>query len=233
MERGKLIVVEGIDSSGKGSQKKALDRVVSGFGLKTETYDFPQYKTTLLGPLLERMLYQKEFGDLNEINPYFAAPWYALDRFEVKPKIRLAIRQGKIVICDRYVPSNFHQAAKLPAGQVREEFVNWFETLEYDLLELPREDAVVFLDVLPEYARELAIQRLGSSEESHKRVGLDIAETNFAHQKASAEVYRDIASRRPHWLRIDCMVNENKMKEEPQITYEIVNSLRRQKVLPR
>lgn len=239
MERGKIIVVEGIDASGKGTQVRALAETLNKhFDVRTDIFSFPIYEGTLFGPLLDKLLHGQKFDGIDYLNPdtaYLLFPLFALNRVEGVPAIEKAVSGGRWPLLDRYIPANFHQASKFPKGEGREKFIELFEKTEYELLKLPREDVVVFLDVDPKYTRRLAILRATeqAGKDGKRLRGMDIAEQNFAHQQSAAEIYRDIAGRREHWIRIDCMKTPEEIKEATQITREIVEGLQRHKILPR
>ncbi|HLC66288.1 MAG TPA: thymidylate kinase, partial [Candidatus Nanoarchaeia archaeon] len=130
MVRGKLIVLEGIDGSGKTTQTKMLVARLKREGYAVETIDFPQYYTTFFGKMVAQYL-RGEFGALDQVSPYLAAILYAGDRFERKEQLEQWLAEGKIVIANRYVSANMgHQASKIPRSK-RAVFVQWLDQLEY------------------------------------------------------------------------------------------------------
>src|SRR5579864_3132642 len=136
--RGKLIVLEGIDGSGKRTQLGLLAREFDARGLSTVQVSFPRYESSF-GKLVARYL-NGEFGSLDAVDPHFSALIYAGDRFEAKGQLESALAAGKIVLADRYIGSNLaHQTSRAAPGQ-REEFLRWLKHLEYDLYGLPVED---------------------------------------------------------------------------------------------
>ena len=108
---GKLIVIEGIDGSGKGTQLKMLLKYLNEKNINHVSFDFPQYGKTFFGDFAGRFL-NGEFGHFSRINPYLASFLYAADRWQVKDKIWQAINDGKLVVCNRYTPSSIYQAVK-------------------------------------------------------------------------------------------------------------------------
>ena len=110
--KGKLIVFEGIDGSGKGTQTKKLFNFLKNKGIKTELFEFPFYSETFFGKEVGNYL-NGEFGGLKEIHPKLSAMLYAGDRYEKRDELIKKLNQGYLIICDRYVPSNIaHQTAK-------------------------------------------------------------------------------------------------------------------------
>ena len=85
-KRGKLIVIDGLDGSGKATQTKLLLAKLKKEGYKTAVTDFPQYYTAFFGKMVGRYL-SGEFGKINQVSPYLASVLYALDRFEAKEKM--------------------------------------------------------------------------------------------------------------------------------------------------
>lgn len=227
MVEGKIIVIEGVDGSGKATQAKALAENLQKFR-EVEAFSFPQYESSFFGALVARML-SGEFGGLNDINPYLAAPIYAFDRWEASLRIRRAKEAGKIVVVDRYSPSNFHQAAKFRVPGEREKFIDFFEQMEYDVLRIPREDIVIFLHVPPALAQKFVARKDRRSHLGRRK--LDIAESDLDHLQRASAMYKEIAGKRENWLLIDCMVDE-RMRGERDIQQEILARLRRHKILP-
>lgn len=145
---GKLIVFEGLDSSGKATQTRLLAEKLRLLGKEFEVIDFPQYGQWSAA-FVEHYL-NGEFGELGfgsyTISAEQASLFYALDRFACKKKLVEWLNAGKNVIANRYVASNqAYQAAKIqnPAG--REKFLKWLDELEYKILGLPRPNIVMYL----------------------------------------------------------------------------------------
>jgi len=133
MTRGKLIVIEGIDGAGKGTQAGLLAHALQQRGIAFVTFSFPRYESSF-GRLIAQFL-NGDFGPLAAVDPHFSALLYAGDRLEAKPDLEGALNSGRAVVLDRYVASNLaHQAARMPAER-RGEFVGWLRQL-YDL-EMP------------------------------------------------------------------------------------------------
>src|SRR5580704_16828622 len=142
---GRLIAIEGIDGSGKGTQLELLQKVLRARGVAVHATGFPHYQSwfgTMVGQFLNG-----KFGALESVDPHFAALLYAGDRFEAKHELTDALAEGKLVLADRYIASNLaHQTGRVHAPQ-REEFIAWLEHLEYSIYGLPREDRVIYLRV--------------------------------------------------------------------------------------
>ena len=199
---GKIIVLEGIDGSGKQTQAGELKKRLEKKGRDCELLHFPRYEETFFGREVARYL-NGVYGGLNDLHPKLAAMLYAGDRFEKKEFIDKRLRQGTIFIFDRYVSSNIaHQSAKLPADQYAE-FKQWIETLEYAVYQLPRPDLTLFLDLPPELSQALILNKEKRSYTDRKQ---DIHEEDRGYLKAVYETYRRLAQEE-QWVTIRCHEN--------------------------
>ena len=143
-----IVAFEGLDGSGKGTQSQILSAKMSAKGIDNALYSFPNYKGTNFGLEVGKYL-NGGFGSLDEVPPQFPVMLYAMDRFEMRKSIMKDINSGSNIIFDRYVPSNIaHQAVKFPENQ-RKTFADWVKRLEYNILEMPSPDVIIFLDVDP------------------------------------------------------------------------------------
>ncbi len=144
---GKLIVFEGTDGSGKSTQFKTLCQRLTENGTAFERLVFPQYKEP--SSALIRMYLAGEFGTHpQDVNPYAASAFYAVDRYASMKKVwGEHYKNGGLILADRYTTSNaVHQSCKLPEGE-RADFCRWLDEFEHDKLELPRPDLVLYLDM--------------------------------------------------------------------------------------
>jgi dTMP kinase len=196
--RGKLIVLEGIDGSGKRTQLGMLARALDSHQIGSARISFPRYNG-FFGKMVARFL-NGEFGSLATADPHFSALLYAGDRLEAKLEMEAALAAGKILLADRYIGSNLaHQGARVTSRK-RDAFLHWLKQLEYDVYGLPREDLVIYLGVPPVEARRLVGKKAERQYTKRKR---DLQEANLAHLKEASAVY-DHLSRQPNWIRIEC-----------------------------
>lgn len=176
MSRGKLIVIEGTDCSGKETQAKLLLNRLKYDGVKIEERAFPMYDTPtgkiIGGALLGKTHIGKSvFPNASKVDPKVAALYYAADRLYNIGEINKMLDDGVNVILDRYVESNMgHQAGKLSSKKEKLDMMNWLESLEYDLLELPRPDLVLFLYMPYQYTVELRNKRGEAPDEVEKDI---------------------------------------------------------------
>jgi dTMP kinase len=196
--RGKLIVLEGIDGSGKRTQLDMLARALKSHGIAFAHVSFPRYNG-FFGRLVAQFL-NGEFGPLGAVDPHFSALLYAGDRLESKPWMEAALSAGKILLTDRYIGSNLaHQGARVPPRK-RPAFLHWLKQLEYEIYGLPHEDLVLCLRVPPNQAHRLVAKKGARRYTKRKR---DLQEASLAHLKEASSVY-DQLSHQPSWIRIDC-----------------------------
>lgn len=145
--KGKLIVLEGIDGSGKSAQYRLLCEKLERDSVGYKHIVFPRYDKE--SSALIRMYLNGEFGDNpGNVNAYTASTFFAVDRYaSYCDDWGKAYESGGLLISDRYTTSNaVHQGSKLSDGELPEYF-RWLEDLEYVKMGLPRPDLVIYLDV--------------------------------------------------------------------------------------
>lgn len=199
-----LIVIEGLDGSGKSTQVKRLNEYLRGkYGI-VEYIHFPRYDAPVYGSLISRFL-RGEFGDINQVHPQLVALLFAEDRHGAAEEIRIAIERGEAVLLDRYVYSNIaYQCAKLPSEEEAEELRRWIVNTEYGDFALPRPDLNIFLDVPVGFVeKKLNSQRQGG-DRNYLEGGRDIHEASIEFQKKVRGFYLKQCEADPHFLRIDC-----------------------------
>jgi dTMP kinase len=207
---GKLIAIEGIDGSGKRTQLELLEKSLITRGIQFHSTGFPHYESWF-GKMVGRFL-NGDFGALESVDPHFAALLYAGDRFEAKQQLYVPLEEGKLVLADRYIPSNLaHQTARVPPAR-RDEFLAWIEHLEYVIYGLPHEDLVVYLRVPPVQAQALVSKKSARSYTSAKQ---DIQEGSLRHLEDAAAMY-DALSRRPGWAVVECFDSARNEMRAPE-----------------
>jgi dTMP kinase len=207
--RGKFIVFEGIDGSGKRTQLEKLARAFSTRGIPFSQITFPNYNG-FFGKLVARFL-NGEFGPLASVDPHFSALLYAGDRRESKPALESALASGKVLLADRYIGSNLaHQGARVPRSS-RAEFLQWLRQLEYEIYALPAEDLVIYLRLPVAEAYRLVEQKAPRDYTDKKR---DLQESDIAHLEAAAQVYDQLAPQ-PHWVQIECADRSSRALRSP------------------
>jgi len=209
--KGKFVVFEGIDGSGKSTQAKLLINRLKKEGFKTAFIDFPQYGKKSAG-LVEEYLTGK-YGSSEEVGPYLASIFYACDRFDASFLIRDWLKERKIVIADRYIGSNIgHQGGKIKNKKERRKYFKWLYDLEYKIFKIPKPDLNIILKVNPEVAQNLTGKITDKKKMAKKRKYLgrkkDIHEENLTHLKNTEKAYLHVAAKFPKDFRvIDCFQN--------------------------
>ena len=164
MSHGKLIVLEGLDGSGKATQAKRLAAALAAEGRPVREITFPNYASD--SSALVRMYLAGQFGARpDDVNAYAASSFYAVDRYAgYKADWGRFYEEGGILIADRYTTSNaVHQCSKLPPEEW-EQFLHWLFDYEFHLLGLPAPDCVIYLQVDPAVSQKLMTQRYHGDE---------------------------------------------------------------------
>lgn len=215
---GKLIVIEGLDGSGKATQTKNLFDYLTSNGEQVVKVTFPDYDSP--ASALVKMYLNSEFGDdPNAVNAYSASAFYAVDRVASYIKNwKEDYLSGKTILCDRYATSNIiYQMSKVPQEE-KDSFIDWQYDFEYNKLGLPAPTQVIYLDVEPEVSQKLMLKRY-NGDESKK----DLHEKNVDFLLTCREnaLY---AAKKLGWKVISC-TKDGEMKTIEDIFEEIKNSL--------
>ena len=211
---GKVIVIEGLDGSGKATQTERLYQTLKSKGVDVLRVSFPDYDSP--SSALVKMYLNGEFGSApDDVNGYAAASFYAVDRYaSYKKDWGRAYADGAVILCDRYATSNaVYQMTKVDEAE-REEYLRWLEELEYDRLGIPRPDLVIYLDVPTDISQSLMSRRY-DGDESKK----DLHERNLAYLAQCGESAR-YSAMKLNWNVISC-VRDGKMRSIDDISAEI------------
>ncbi len=227
MKKGKLIVIEGTDGSGKGTQLNLLIDHLKDSKTPYAAFDFPQYEKTFFGNFVGRFL-NGEFGHISRINPYLAMFPYAGDRWQVKGDLDSALETKKIVICNRYAPSIAYQLAKVKPKE-REAFLAWAAELEYKTFKIPQADYVIFLYVPFKVAQKLIEQK--ASRSYLKGKSKDQYEENIKYLQKVEKMYLFLEQYYKNWIKIDCINKKGELKSREEIFNEILSILKKKKVI--
>jgi dTMP kinase len=200
--QGILLAIEGTDGSGKGTQFKLLEQTLYAQGYAVKTFDFPQYDQP--SAYFAKAYLNGEFGELKDVGAYSASLFFALDRYQAAPAIQKALDEGYVVLCNRYTGSNMaHQATKLDHAEERRGFFVWLDSIEHQLLNIPRPTLSVVLRVPADVAQKLVDQKGARDYTDKKR---DLHEADLTHLSRSVEVYDDLCALFPKdFKQIDCV----------------------------
>ncbi|MBP3415439.1 MAG: deoxynucleoside kinase [Clostridia bacterium] len=187
---GKLIVIDGLDGSGKATQSQLLAQRLTQSGTAARRITFPDYNDD--SSKLVQMYLRGDFGDSPDaVNTYAASSFYAVDRYaSYKRHWQEDYNNGTVIIADRYTTSNaVHQMAKLEEDKW-DSYLEWLYDYEYNLLGLPAPDAVIFLDMPLEVSQNLMKERYGGDEgkkDIHERALEYLASCRRSAQYAAAK----------------------------------------------
>ena len=211
----KLIVIEGLDGSGKATQTALLAEKLISAGMKIRRISFPDYASD--SSALVKMYLNGEFGThADDVNAYAASSFYAVDRYASFMKDWKPDYEAGVIIADRYTTSNaIHQCAKLPKEQW-DKYLDWLFDYEYRMLGIPKPDSVIYLKVDPEISQELLSGRYQGHEEKK-----DIHEKDIAYLKRCQEA-AGYCAEKLGWQIVECCEHQA-MRSVDAISSDIFN----------
>ena len=198
--KGQLIVIEGLDGSGKATQANRLLEALAAQGKPVRKVSFPNYASDASAPI--RMYLAGEFGkDPSAVNAYAASTFFAVDRYaSFKKDWAEFYDNGGIIIADRYTTFNaVHQCSKLPKEQW-DGYLSWLFDFEYRLMGIPAPDRVIYLQVDPTVSQKLMTGRY-RGDESKK----DIHESNLSYLDRSREA-AEYCAQALGWQTVHCVL---------------------------
>ena len=214
----KLIVIEGLDGSGKATQAALLCEGLRKQGVKVRKVSFPAYDSD--SSALVKMYLSGQFGSKpDDVNAFAASSFYAVDRYASFKKDWSEDYETGVVVADRYTTSNaIHQCSKLPEEQW-DQFLDWLFDFEYRKLGIPEPDLVVYLKVDPEVSQRLMTGRYGGHEEKKDIHEKDVEYLNHC------RVAADYCAARFGWKTVECTRNDE-MRTIEDIQRELFWKLR-------
>ena len=190
-----MIVIDGTDGSGKATQTKLLIRHLKRDGKKVKVVDFPEYYSNFFGKFIGHCLSERYY-DFVKVHPKIVSVLYAADRFESRDKIKRWLKEGNIIIANRYASANqIHQGGKISNLKKRKEFLKWLAEMEYEVFKIPRPDAVIFLDVPIKITLKLVHHR-GNKKDAHEK------DVKFLENSRKSALW--LASTQKGWIKIEC-----------------------------
>lgn len=200
---GKLIIMEGLDGSGKSTQTDLLEKYIVQNNIEYKKIKLPDYDSP--SSTLVNMYLGGEFGtDATDVNAYAASAFYAVDRFaSFKLKWKEDYENGKLILADRYATSNLiYQTEKVDESKW-DEYIEWLEDFEYNKIGIPRPDLVIFLDMPVEISQKLMTSRYNGDENKK-----DVHEANVAFLNAcrKSALY---AAKKQGWAIVECSDGKN------------------------
>ena len=226
-KRGKLIVIDGIDGSGKSTQIDLLISRMKADGLKSKMIHFPHYEN-FFGGFIGHCLTEQYYNFLGT-HPKIVSVLYAADRWESSEGIKKMLDSGVTVVLDRYVSANqIHQGGKIKSSKKRNDFMKWLDEMEYSVFKIPRPDITLYLDLPTKIVLELLKKRDSSKikrEYLKKKKDVHEADVNFLinSRKSALKLSKEI----PNFVKIECSKNNKILSREliHEMIYEKVKKV--------
>jgi dTMP kinase len=227
----KLIVIEGIDGSGKSTQIRMLQEFLKKAGRKSEYLHFPRTEAPYFGELIARFL-RGEFGSLSDVDPYLVAMLYAGDRKDASETIKKWLSENKTVLLDRYTYSNIaYQCAKLKDAVERKKLMDWILSLEFVHFGIPRPDINIFLDVPFSFTERKLTSARSGNDRDYLNGSKDIHEESMSFQRTVRDLYLDVAKSDPLLALVNCSSDKGEMLGPDIIFSQIMDLLRNKHIL--
>lgn len=221
--KGKLIVLDGNDGSGKQTQSEMLRSHLISLGIRVLLVSFPRYNETFFGRMLRRLLDDKKV-DFANVDPWLASLPYAADRWISRRLIVDFLNSGGWVICDRYVSANqIHQGGKFENESEREDFLAALDQLEFREFRVPRPDISIYLDVPVRISLVLMQKKKRDTVENDRKY--------LRNSYKSAQWLIKHSSDK--WLHVRCANARGKMRTREDIHEEILSRLKKTAVVTR
>lgn len=229
-KRGKLIVIDGTDGSGKATQVKLLANRLKKEGKAVKIVDFPEYYSNFFGKFIGHCL-SEQYYNFVKVHPKIASVLYAADRFESKEKIEKWLSGGNIVIANRYASANqIHQGGKIANTKKRQNFLQWLAQMEYEVFKIPKPDIVFYLSVPIEIILKLIKERNGNGHRKYlgkKKAGKeDVHEKDVKFLENSRKSALWLAKTQKGWVKVECIKN-GKMETRENIHRKIYEKIKR------
>ena len=222
--KGKMIVIDGGNGTGKTTQFKLLLKRLQDEDFDVITMDFPQYGKKSAGAVEEYL--NGKYGTADEVGPYRGSIFFAVDRFDASFEIRKSLDEGKIVLCNRYVTANMaHQGGKIASDAERSKYFEWLKDLEYRIFGIPEPDINIFLHVPVDMALQLVDQKGQREYIGDKK--RDLHEADLKQEKNAEKVYAQIAKMIPNSFMVEC-APDGKLMTPEQVHEKIWGAVKKQ-----
>jgi dTMP kinase len=229
-KKGKLIVLEGTDGSGKATQTALLMNKLIQDGYTVKIVDFPEYYKNFFGAFIGHCLSEQYYKFIG-VHPKIASVLYAADRWESSEKIKNWLKKGYVVIANRYVGSNqIHQGGKIKSAQKRKDFLRWLDDMEYRVFGIPRPNMVFYLSLPIDLVLHLLKKRESSKmKREYLRKHKDVHESDVNFLKNSIKSALWLTKISDNWEKIECSKNGKIFSREEihQKIYEKIKKILR------
>jgi dTMP kinase len=221
----KFLVVEGVDGSGKSTQIKLIKSYLESRKVRYQYVHFPRTETGIYGDLVARFL-RGDFGSLNSVDPYLVALIYAGDRKDAAQLIHDWLKEGYLVLLDRYVYSNIaFQCAKIEGRKEQETLREWILNLEYKYNNIPKPDLNILLNVPFSFTQKKLTGTRDGNERDYLQGMKDIHEEDLGFQQKVRDMYLWQAETCNDLKIIDCVDKQNEMLDPHTIFQKILELL--------
>jgi len=220
--KGKLIVIEGVDGSGKQTQTELLYKRLIEDGQKVMLISYPRYDKE--SSAMVKLYLSGAFGeDPGDVSPYIASTFYTADRYaSYKEDYEAFLKEGGVVLADRYTTSNMvHQAGKIKEPVERKRFLAWLWDYEFNIFGLPIPDRVFFLNIPPEVNQILMENR---NNKITGKAEKDIHEKSSEYLKDAYESALALVNEYS-WTEIRC-IHQGELRSIENIHEEIWNKIK-------
>lgn len=213
--KGKLIVIDGTDGSGKATQVDLLSKKLKKEGNTVKIVDFPEYYKNFFGEFVGHCLSEQYYNWIN-IHPKIASVMYAADRWESKDEMEKWLKKGYIVIANRYVSANqIHQGGKITSAKKRNDFIKWLDQMEYEVFGIPRPNLTLYLSLPISIVLELLKKRDSSKmkrEYLKKKKDVHESDTQFLinSRKSAMKLSKEV----PNFIHIECSQKKEILSRE-------------------
>jgi len=206
-KKGKLIVIDGTDGSGKATQTGFLIKHLKRDGHKVKVIDFPEYYSNFFGKFIGHCL-SEQYYNFVKTHPKIASVLYAADRFESKGKIEKWLKDGYMVVANRYASANqIHQGGKIKNTKKRASFLKWLAEMEYEVFKIPQPDAVFYLSVPIPVVLKLIRDRDNGYARAYLRKKNDVHEKDINFLQNSRKSALWLSKTQKGWIKIECVKN--------------------------
>jgi dTMP kinase len=203
-KKGKLIVIDGTDGSGKATQVELLTKRLKKEGYTVKNVDFPEYYKNFFGKFIGHCL-SEQYYNFVKVHPKIASVLYAADRSESKEEIQGWLKKGYIVLANRYVSANqIHQGGKIANAKKRQAFIEWLDEMEYKVFKIPRPDVVFYLNLPMSLILNLIKERNKKGKRSYLGKKKDIVEGDVEYLTNSRKSALWLAKTQPEFKQINC-----------------------------
>ncbi len=226
LKKGKLIVIDGTDGSGKATQVDLLTNRLKNDGYEVRVVDFPEYYKSFFGAFVGQCLSEESFNFIN-VHPKIASVVFAAGRFEAKDKIDTWLKKGYVVIANRYATANqIHQGGKISNIKKRQDFIRWLDDMEYGVFGIPRPNVVFYLSLSISFVSKLLEERNRNSNRAYLGKKKDVYEKDLNFMKNSIKSAMWLADNQPNWCKINC-ISKNKLRSREDISDEVYREVKK------